>query len=235
MPNNQTQRITHGAMIIALFAIFIAIAYYVPIIGFITLFFAPLPIVWFSTKYERNISILVGIIACIVTFFFGGIMILPFSIIFAACGVVMGNALRLGKSKTYLYFSTSITVLLTFALYYVATLKLFEVDFIKDSFQMLRSSYEESFKLAEQITGQTPIPQEAFDYVFQTMEMAIPATITLGVFLFAFVLISINLPLLKRFDIAVPRFNKFKELRLPRTVLWIYFIILIINLFVRPE
>lgn len=237
MPNNQTQRITHGAMAIALFAILIAIAYYVPIIGIVTLFFAPLSIAWFSAKYDRSISLFVGIIACIVTFLigFGDIFALFLAIIFAVCGVVMGDAIRLGKSKTYLYISTSIAVLLTFALYYVISLKILEIDFIKDSFELMRQSYEESYELTKQLTGQSPFPKELLDVFLEAAEMSIPASITLGAFFFAFLLISINFPLLKRLNIRVPKFGAFKELRLPRTVLWIYFIILIIYLFVRPE
>lgn len=44
MPNNQTKAITHGAMMIALFLILVAVAFYVPVINFIALIFAPLPL-----------------------------------------------------------------------------------------------------------------------------------------------------------------------------------------------
>ena len=134
MPNNQTQRLTHGAMMIAIFAILIAIAYYVPIISLVATLFAPLPIAWFSAKYDRSSSIILGVIGCIITFFFGGLLILPFSMIFAVCGVVMGDALRTNKSKAYLFMATGISVLITFAIQYLISIKLFETDFIKESF-----------------------------------------------------------------------------------------------------
>src|SRR5690606_35416704 len=41
--------------------------------------------------------------------------------------------------------------------------------------------------------------------------------------------------ILKRLGITVPKFQAFKDLRLPRTILWIYLIVLTIQLFVRPE
>lgn len=235
MPNNQTQRLTHGAMMIAIFAVLIAIAYYVPLINLIATFFAPLPIAWFSAKYDRTTSIVIGVIGCIITFFFGGLLILPFSMIFAVCGIVIGDALRTNKSKVYLFMSTGIAVLITFAIQYIISLKLFEIDFIKESFQLMRDSYKASFEMAENLTGQMPMTEEALNLMFDHMEMAIPATITLSVFFFAFIIISINLPILKRLGIAVPKFNAFKDLRLPRTTLWIYLIVLTIQLFVRPE
>lgn len=235
MPNNQTQRLTHGAMMIAIFAILIAIAYYVPIISLVATLFAPLPIAWYSAKYDRASSIILGVLGCIVTFFFGGIVILPFSMIFAVCGVVMGDALRTGKSKAYLFMATGISLLITFAIQYIISVKLFNMDFIKESFQLMRDSYMESFQLAKNLTGKAPISEEALQLMFQQMELAIPATVTIGVFFLAFIIISTNLPILKRLGIAVPKFSAFKDLRLPRTVLWIYFIVLTIQLFVRPE
>ncbi|MFC5559718.1 YybS family protein [Ureibacillus thermophilus] len=235
MPNNQTQRLTHGAMMIAIFAILIAIAYYVPIISFVATMFAPLPLAWYSAKYNRASSILLGVLGCIITFFFGGIIILPFSMIFAVCGVVMGDVLRTKKSKAYLFMATGLSLLITFAIQYVISVRLFNLDFIKESFQLMRDSYMESFKIAENLTGESAITEEALNLMFQNMEMAIPASVTIAVFFFAFLLISINLPILKRFGITVPKFSPFKDLRLPRTILWIYLIVLTIQLFGRPE
>lgn len=240
MPNNHTQKLTHGAMIIAIFAILIAIAYYVPVISLAAALFAPLPMAWYSAKYDLATSIVTGGVGCLITLFFGGgLFILPFSMIFAVCGIVMGNALHKGKSKAYLFMSTGISLLITFAIQYIVAVKLFEQDFIKESFQLMRDSYMESFELAKNLTGEMPMNEEAFketlNLMFQHMEMSIPAVVTLSAFFFAFLLISVNLPILKRLGIAIPKFHAFKDLRLPKTILWIYLIVLTVQLFVRPE
>ena len=52
---------------------------------------------------------------------------------------------------------------------------------------------------------------------------------------FAFILIVINLPILKRLGIEVPKFTALKDLTFPKAVLWYYLIVLTINLFVHPE
>ncbi|HWL13831.1 MAG TPA: YybS family protein [Ureibacillus sp.] len=235
MPNNQTKRLAHGAMMIALFTIFIAIAFYVPVISLIATIFAPLPLAWYSAKYDRSSSILVAFIGCIITFFIGGLLIIPFAFIFAAVGVVMGDALRLKRSKVFLLMSTGITVLITFAIQYVISLKLFETDFIKESMTLMRESYEKSIELSQSLTGQTPMDAETLQKMFDMVETVVPATITLGAFFYAFVFISCNLPMLKRFGVNVPKFNAFKNMRLPKSVLWYYLIILTINLFISPE
>ncbi|MDN4494136.1 YybS family protein [Ureibacillus aquaedulcis] len=235
MPNNQTRRLAHGAMMIALFAIFIAIAFYVPIISLVATLFAPLPLAWYSAKYDRKSSLLVAFIGCIITFFFGGLLIIPFALMYAAIGIVIGDALRLKRSKVFLLMSTGITALITFAVEYVIALKLFEMDIIKEFMTIMRESYQNSIELSESLTGQTPIDDQMLDRMFDTMEILIPASITIAVFFFAFIIITINLPMLKRLGINVPKFHAFKNMRLPRAVLWYYLIILSINLFISPE
>ncbi|RUL49448.1 MULTISPECIES: YybS family protein [Lysinibacillus] len=235
MPNNQTKRLANGAMMVALFSILITIAFYVPIISVVATIFAPLPLAWYSAKFDRSASILVAILGCIIPFFLGGLLIVPFALIFASIGVVMGEALRLKKSKVYLLLSSTITVLITFALQYVISIKLFETDFIKEAMQIMRESYEKSIELSQNLTGQTPIDSKTLNLMFDTMQMALPASITMGAFFFTFIIISTNLPVLKRLGVNIPKFNAFKNLRLPRSVLWYYLIVLSINLFISPE
>lgn len=136
-----------------------------------------------------------------------------------------------------MFISTSVVLLITFAIQYVIAVRLFEVDFIRESLDLMKTSYMESIKLSEKITGQVT-PKEVMDNLtgmLNTLEMTIPATITLVMLLFALLFMSVNLPILKRLKVDVPKFAKFSELRLPRSVLWYYLIVLSINLFVRPE
>lgn len=235
MPNNQTKRLTQGAMMIAIFAVLVAIALYIPVISIVASVFALLPIAWFNAKYDRMTSIMVSTVAVVITFFFGGFMVMAFSLIFAATGVAIGDALRTKKSKLFLLISTSLTLLFTFAIQYIIALRLFEFDFIKNSMQLMRTTYEQSITLSEQITGTQIVSKENLNTLFSLIEMAQPAIITISVFAFAFVLIVINLPVLKRLGIQVPKFKPFKNMRLPQAILWYYLIVLVISMFVKPE
>ena len=235
MPNNQTKRLAHGAMMIALFAILMAIATYVPIVNIVATLFAPLPFAWYCAKYDRSSSLLVSFIGCIATFFIGGLLIIPFALIYAAIGVVMGDALRLKRSKVFLLMSTGITTLITFAIEYVISLKLFEMDIIKRFMDIMRESYLKSAELSQSMGGQNPFDEQTVSRMFDTLEMLIPASITIAVFFTTFIIISLNLPMLKRFGVNIPKFRSFENMRLPRAVLWYYLIVLSINLFIKPE
>ena len=150
-------------------------------------------------------------------------------------GVVIGDALRNKKSKLYLLISTSIAVLITSALQYIISLKLFNFDIIKDSIKLMRNSYEEMIKTTEKMTGQSPISTDQLNQLFDTMNTMIPGAITIATVFISFIVISVNLPLLKRLKVEVPKFDKFKSMRLPKSVLWYYLIVLVITLFVKPD
>ena len=237
MQINQTRKLAHGAMMIAIFTVLMAIVFYIPMANIIAAVIAPLPMIWYSANYDRRSSFLVAIIAVIVTFFIGGLLLIPASLIFAAAGVAIGDAIYNKKSKVFMFISTSIVLLVTFAIQYVISLRLFEVDFIRDSMELMKTSYIESIKMTEKLTGQAT-PKEVMDNMnnmLNTLEMTLPASITLAMLFVSFIIITVNLPILKRLKVDVPKFAKFSELRLPRSVLWYYLIALSINLFVQPE
>lgn len=89
--------------------------------------------------------------------------------------------------------------------------------------------------MSQNITGQSTITPDQIEAVSKMMELTIPSTVTLGAFFVAFILISINLPVLKRLGLNVPKFSPFQHMRLPRSILWYYMIVLCINLFIRPD
>ena len=235
MPNNQSKQLAQGAMMGAVFAVLLAIGYYVPVLWFVTSIIAPLPIAWYSASFERSQAILMAIVAIVITFFFGGLLIMPSAILFGVAGIVIGDAIRLKKSKLYLFISTSISLLIVLTMMYVISLRLLEVDFIKVWFELWSESFIQGNKISEQVSGQVAIPEDQLNLFIDTFNTIVPAIITIAVALLALALISINLPLLKRFNINVPKFSQFKSLRLPKAVLWYYLIVLIITIFVNPE
>lgn len=235
MQNNQSKKMAHSAMMVSIFTILTLIVSYIPIINLVAYFFVPLPIAWFSAKYDRKSSILMGIVGCIITSLIGGIITLPLAVIFVATGIVIGDGLRTNKSKISIYLSTAITVLITFAIQYIILVRVFSIDIIKSSLENLRKTYEEALQLSNDTLQTSMSTTEILDILFQSLEMGMPSIVTLGIFLYSIVAISAIFPLLKKFHVDVPKFGNFSNLRLPRIVLWLYLIALVINFFVQPE
>ena len=235
MPNNQTKAMTQGAMMIALFLILVALAYYVPIVNLLAFLVAPLPLAWYSATYSRHLALGVGIVAVAASIFVGNLLIIPLALILAIVGLVIGDCLREKKSKIYLLMATGTAILITFALQFVVLVRFLNVNFIEESMQLARDTYEQSVEYSAGLTGGGIQMEEQMKQLFDMMEMALPASITLSVFALAFMMVLVILPILSRLKVEVPKFPPFRDMRLPRAILWYYLIVLSINLFVQPE
>lgn len=232
---NQSKQLAQGAMMVAIFAILVAISFYVPVLSLITMFIAPLPIAYYSATNERKQSLIMTIVAFIVPIFLGGLLIIPIALILGVAGFAIGDAIRQKKSKVYMLVSTTIYLLFILAIVYLVTVRLINIDVIEESFEMMRESMIRSIEMTKNFTQQQTITEEQLDKMFESMKVMIPASVILSCCLLAVIFLSINLPILKRFNVQVPKFAPFKEMRLPKAVLWYYLIILTIMLFVRPE
>ena len=234
MQNEKTKAMTQGAAMLALFTIFFVIAMYVPLIGLIAFLIAPIPIAWYAAKYTRSQAILLGVIALILSFLFGGFVGPGLASISILTGIMLGDGIRQKKSKIYLFMSTGVSILLTFAILFVVTSKFMGINFITEGMELSKTTYKESLEYASQQSGKA-LPVEQMNQMFEYIEMTVPATITLGVFMLSFVLMTVTLATFKRLKVDVPKFPPFKDMRLPKAVLWYYLIVLSINLFVNPE
>lgn len=234
MPNNQIRALTQGAIMLALFLVLFAIAMYIPLLMVPAFLIAPLPIAWYSANFERKQAILVGVLGVFSGFLMGGLLGPFLALILVASGIVIGDGIREKKSKLYVFLTTGVAVLLTFALLFVIMTKLFNVNFITEGLELLEEAYTESAKIVAEQTG-GEFPMERLTETFTYMEMMVPSSITLSVFLFSFMMVSIAYTLFNRLGMAVQKFGKFSSLRMPKAILWYYLIVLTVNLFVQPE
>lgn len=234
MQNNKTKAMTQGAVMLALFTIFFVIALYVPLISLIAFLIAPIPIAWYAANYSRQQSILLGVVALILSFLFGNLVGPGLAIIFIVTGIVLGDGIRQKNSKVYLFMSTGVSILITFAILFVVSTKFMGVNFITEGIELFKTSYKETLEYTAKQSGQD-VPLDQMMQMFDYIEMTIPASITLGVFLLSFLMMNVTLITFKRLKMEVPQFEPFKNMRLPKAVLWYYLIVLTINLFMRPE
>jgi len=235
MPNEYTKRLTLGAMMIALFTILLAVSFYVPLLNIVTTFFIALPIAWYSAKFDRKAASLVTVISIGMAFFVGGLVALPLAFIHAPLGFVMGDAIRRKQSKLYLLIASGMTFLISTVIQYVITVMLFNINPIQEFLLLLRKSYEQSGKILE---GLGATPKDYNKLVEETLfmfETVLPSMIIISIFVSAFFIIVINLPILKRLGLDIPKFNPFREMRLPKAVLWYYLVVLVVTLFVELD
>ena len=233
MQNQRTRQITNGALMAAVFTVVLAISVYVPLLNVISTFFLALPAAWYSAKYPWKPSVLFAAVSLFLSFIIGGILALPLALIYLPLGLMIGLSIHYQKSKLFMFIGSSLVTLLSAMLQYLISIWLLGINVIEELFVATRASYAEGGEWLERLGGdaeQIELYNEASRDMLMTMETLMPTWLVLAVFLTVWLHLLINLPILKRLDIAVPKFPSFSDMKLPKSVLWYYLIVLLISL-----
>lgn len=230
MQNLQTRKLTNGAMMAAMFTVLLAVSVYVPLLNAITTLFLALPIAWYSAKYEWKASALLGTLSLILAFLIGGLLALPLALIHVPLGLMIGLSIYYGKSKLFMFMGSGIVLLFSVMLQYMASIWLFGINVIEEMMVAMEASYKQTSALMESLGATGVDYNEAIDQLMFSFETLLPALLVLSVFFAAWVLLWILLPILKRLGTDVPKFPPFRDMRLPKSVLWYYLIVLLVPL-----
>lgn len=228
MMQDQSQKITYGAMMLALFTILLAGALYIPFLGSIIMLFIPLPIILYRLRYDRSSTILIAIAGIILSLIVGGILLVPFALIYSVLAFLIAESVLLGKSKLYTFMATGIFFIVTGALVYLIVALFFEINAIDSLMAMLKSA-ETQFKASLESLGAVPEGYEAIvGEAFAMYRSAVPAMFILSVYVFTFIMVIPNFEMLRRLGHEVPKFPPFREMRLPVITIFIYGLIIIL-------
>jgi uncharacterized protein YybS (DUF2232 family) len=232
---DNTKRIKDGMLMIALFTILLTVSIYIPLVGGLTALFIPLPIILFRLRYDRNASLLILGISIILSIAVGGVLLAPFALICGVIGFVIGDTVSLKKTKLYTFMATGLTLLLSLVLAYVAAVLLFGVNVIAKMISQLQQTQEFiSTTLVEY--GELPENFQAqMDEIIAFYELAIPSFIIIVSFCLAFLIVVLNLFVVKRFGFDPPKFPLFRNMKLPLILLWCYLVVMLLPLFSTPE
>ena len=67
------------------------------------------------------------------------------------------------------------------------------------------------------------------------IETLIPSVFVATSFLIVLIIMFVSIPVLKRFDVSIPDWKPFRELSLPKSLLWYYLISMILSFTIDPK
>jgi len=228
MQEDNARKITYGAMMIAFFAILLAVSFYIPILGVITMFYIPLPIILYRIRNDRASSILIMLTGVVLSLLIGGIYLVPFAVVFGILGIVIGDTIKLGKSKLYTFMASGLTVLIISVIMYVGAVLFFKFNLIEELMKIMQVARQDI--IAFFVTNGGEIPEnfkEQLDASIAFYESAIPSVFIIGVFSFAFIFVSLNFHAAQRLGNNVVKFPPFREMKLPMITVWYYLLVLL--------
>lgn len=228
---DNARKITYGAMMIAFFAILLAVSLYIPLLGSATMFFIPLPIILYRLKYDRTSSFLVIATGVVLSLIIGGILLVPFAIVHGILGFIIGETIMVGKTRLYIFMATGLTLLITGMGVYVGAVLFFGFNIIDELMIAMQDSKEQMTSFMSNFGGLPANYDEVVTSTFQMYEYTIPSIFIISTFMLAFILLTLNLGGAKRLGFEVPKFPPFREMKLPIIAVILYGAILLIALF----
>lgn len=228
--------LTEGAMMLAIYAIMLGIAVFVPFSSIILQLIFVLPFLLFAAKHPVKYSLLFLVLAFIISFFLGSFIGATITLLYGIPGLIMGYGIQKGRTKGNIFVSSSIGFLFSLLLIFVIAKIFFQVDFIEEYQQMFRDTVNQYMEALTAL-GQTP-PMELREQLLDMgniIGLMAPTVLASGAFVVMIILIAINFPIAKALKVPVPKFQPFRNVNFPKVVVWIYLIVLLSSLFVTDD
>ncbi|WP_045519099.1 YybS family protein [Neobacillus niacini] len=231
------RKLTEGAILLATFAVLLLLTIYVPFLGMIVNLFLAVPFMLFAAKNDGK-SIVVFIIASLLlSFIVGTVMSLPLTLAYGTTGVVIGYLIQKQKNTGVLLLTGTLVFLVNLIIIYVASIVLFKVDMITEMIDIMRESINVSADLLKNFGNaqDTEKVLEQFNNGLNLIKTLIPTLFVLSSFFIVFIMQLISFPIIKRFGVKVEKWKSFKEISLPKSLLYYFLLTLIVSMFMNPE
>ncbi|PGW80018.1 hypothetical protein COE01_15235 [Bacillus thuringiensis] len=232
----QTKFITEGAALLAIYAILLLISMYVPILGTVVTFALPLPFILLTIRYKLSNVLVIFVVALFVTVIVSQPMNLVKTIMFGLIGIVLGYTYKTRKKPVEILIAGTLAYLIGFVLIYVASIKFFNIDIMKQMQSMFSESMVQSEKIVSAIG--MPISKEQKELLTQMndiLQLLFPSILVLVSVCFSWITVIISGRVLKKLKHDIIPWPKFKDLQLPKSIVWYYVIFILLATFIKVD
>ncbi|MDP4087628.1 MAG: YybS family protein [Bacillota bacterium] len=230
------RKLTEGAILLAAFTVLLLVCIYVPIIGGILNLFLPLPFILFATKNNLKNTCVFVFASILLSFITGAIVALPLTLAYGLTGAIMGYFIQKNKSRTIILLAGTVVFLVNIVIQYVVTTTFFHFDIIDKFIKMFHESlkiYSQTLKdMGKEKQGKPII--DRLEKSLDLIKIIVPSVFVMSSFLAVFFIQLLSRPVLKRFGVKVENWKPFREISLPKSLMWYYLITMMANLTLHP-
>ncbi|PFD98993.1 DUF2232 domain-containing protein [Bacillus cereus] len=232
----RTRLITEGAVLLAVYAVLLLTFLYVPVISMVAIFALPLPFLLFMVRYPfSNTCMLLGA-AILITIIVSSPLSLVNTFMSGIIGISLGYMYKKKKEPAEILLVGTLVYLLNFVLVYVASIQFFNIDFLKEMQDMFKQGMEQSEEIMK--AAGVPISQEQKDLLGQFSDMLrilLPSLFVMVSLIYSWITVLIAGNVLKRLKYTVAPWPKFKDMQLPKSIVWYYVVFILLSTFMKVE
>ncbi|PFJ17889.1 hypothetical protein COD67_15875 [Bacillus cereus] len=232
----QTKFITEGAALLAIYAILMLVSLYVPVLGVVVTFALPLPFILLTIKYRLSNAFVIFTAALFITVIVSQPMNLVKTIMFGLIGIALGYMYKKRKKPVEILMAGTLAYLIGIVLIYVASIKFFNIDLMKQ----IQNMFSESIAQSEKIVSAAGMPiskeqKELFEQFNNVLQTLFPSLLVMASVCSSWITVMISGSVLKKLKQDVTPWPKFKDIQLPKSIVWYYVIFILLATFINVE
>lgn len=232
----QTKFITEGAVLLAIYAILLLVSLYVPFLGALVTFALPLPFILLTIKYRLSNAFVIFVAALFITVIVSQPMSLVQTIMFGLIGIVLGYMYKKQKKPVEILIAGTLAYLIGIMLIYVASIKFFNIDLMKQ----MQNMFSESIAQSEKIVSAAGMPiskeqKELFEQFNDVLQTLFPSLLVMASVCCSWITVMISGSVLRRLKHDVAPWPKFRDIQLPKSIIWYYVIFILLETFIKVE
>ncbi len=231
-----TRFITEGAALLAIYAILLLISMYVPILGAVVTFALPLPFILLTVRHKLSNVLVIFVAALFITVIVSQPISLIKTVMFGLIGVVLGYMYKKGKKPVEILIAGTLAYLIGIMLIYVGSIKFFNIDLMKQMQNMFSESMAQSEKIVS--AAGMPISKEQKELLGQFNDMLqtlFPSLLVMVSLCFSWITVMISGSVLRKLKYDITAWPKFKDIQLPKSIVWYYVIFILLSTFMKVE
>lgn len=231
-----TRFITEGAALLAIYAILLLISMYVPILGAVVTFALPLPFILLTVRHKLSNVLVIFVAALFITVVVSQPISLIKTVMFGLIGVVLGYMYKKGKKPVEILIAGTLAYLIGIMLIYVGSIKFFNIDLMKQMQNMFSESMAQSEKIVS--AAGMPISKEQKELLGQFNDMLqtlFPSLLAMVSLCFSWITVMISGSVLRKLKYDITAWPKFKDIQLPKSIVWYYVIFILLSTFMKVE
>ena len=231
-----TKFITEGAALLAIYAMLLLISMYVPILGAVVTFALPLPFILLTIRYKLSSAFVIFTAALFITVIVSQPMNLVKTTMFGLIGIVLGYMYKKQKKPVEILMAGTLAYLIGIMLIYVASIKFFNIDLMKQ----MQNMFNESMTQSEKIVTAAGMPiskeqKELFAQFNDVLQTLFPSLLVMVSVCFSWITVMISSSVLRKLKHGVIPWPKFKDIQLPKSIVWYYVIFILLATFIKVE
>lgn len=229
---NQAKKITDGALLTAIYIVLLLIVIFVPFIMLIGLFILPIPFIMYTTRHGYRPALLMLFAALSFSLLFATIVSLPVTLLMGIGGIVIGNAVH-KQLKPYETWARGTVGFIVGIILVILLLQIvMNINIYTEMQTMIEESIDMTKKLLTQFgAGEGELKQLGpIEEQMRAFPDLLPSSIAVTSILIAFVSQWLSYKIMNRAENRQLFFPPFKQLNFPISIIWIYFLALIIML-----